>query len=316
MVLGVEHHPAASALGQDGGARVGQRHPLPQRHPQPGGQIRIAHRRRLPAQRQLEGDVEHDQPATGPLEQGVPIPEGAVSWHEGAHGLPVPVPHPHLRDRLGHLLAVGADILDRRGAGRARDAGECLHSRPAFVDRVRDQFVPRFAGGDPHERAGAAVHRFHLYAAGGHPHDRAGEAGVGDDDIRAAGHDEQWFTGVIDLADRVDQFIGARHRDQPSRSAPDPHCRERRQRCLELLDHLSPLATPTVSTISLNHQPPVSATSLCHPIDVTQSSWTTATARPSTLSPPLVAVSSTVAWPTARSSLVTRPVTSTSAPPS
>jgi hypothetical protein len=54
-------------------------------------------------------------------------------------------------ERLGHLLAVGADVLDRRGAGVPRDPREALDAGEIAAHRPRDEIVPADAGVDVDE---------------------------------------------------------------------------------------------------------------------------------------------------------------------
>ena len=95
-------------------------------------------------------------------------------------------------DRLGDLLAVGADVLDRRGADRARDAGQALDARAA---RRPTQRATSASHGSP--AATATTSPSSLDAARQHAHDGAGEALVGDDDVAAAGQDEQRLAGGV-----------------------------------------------------------------------------------------------------------------------
>ena len=104
------------------------------------------------------------------------------------------VEHAHGVDRLGHLLAVGTDVLDRRRADRARDAGQALHAGQSAGHAVGHERVPRLAGGDL-ERGAVARD-----AARGDAHDGAGEALVGDHDVRAAGEHEQRLAGPVGRA--------------------------------------------------------------------------------------------------------------------
>jgi hypothetical protein len=111
------------------------------------------------------------------------------------------VEHAHGGDRLGHLLAVRADVLDRRGADRPGDAGQALHARQAAGHAVGDERIPWLAGGDL-ERGPVARD-----AAGGDPHHGAREALVGDHDVRPAGEHEQRIAGPVGRADGVDEGL-------------------------------------------------------------------------------------------------------------
>ena len=55
-------------------------------------------------------------------------------------------------DGVADLLPVGADVLDRRRAHAARDARQALDAAQPLADRVRDEVVPRLAGGDVQHR--------------------------------------------------------------------------------------------------------------------------------------------------------------------
>ena len=110
-------------------------------------------------------------------------------------------------DRLGDLLAVRADVLDRGGAGRAGDAGEALQAGPAVGDGGGDQVVPRLAGLDPYGD-GLGVLGDDPQAPGAHQHDGAGEAGVADHHVAAAGQDQRPARRAA-LPDRLDELVGA-----------------------------------------------------------------------------------------------------------
>ena len=115
---------------------------------QGAGELGIADRRR--ALRCLQGEAHREhQPASGlALERARAVGEGAVGRGERAHGAVGAVEHAHGADRLGHLLAIGADVLDRRRADRARDPGQALDAGQAAGHAVGHERVPRLAGGD------------------------------------------------------------------------------------------------------------------------------------------------------------------------
>ena len=119
-----------------------KRHPVAERNPKCRSDIRVADRRRPVPERQLEGHVEHDVPVVG-LEQRAAVGEAALPHREGADPLLAPVPGAHRADRLGHLLAVGTDVLHRRGPGRAGDAGQRLDADPALGDGPARRRRPR-----------------------------------------------------------------------------------------------------------------------------------------------------------------------------
>src|SRR5690606_1818896 len=53
-------------------------------------------------------------------------------------------------ERLHDLLTVGADVLDRRGAGRAGDAAHRFDALQALGDGPGDELVPVLTGLDAH----------------------------------------------------------------------------------------------------------------------------------------------------------------------
>ena len=86
------------------------------------------------------------------LKRECAVAEAAVGVGEGAHARERAVPDPHRGDRLGDLLAVGADVLDRGRADRAGDAGQRLDADPAALDGAGDQVVPGLPRGDRDQR--------------------------------------------------------------------------------------------------------------------------------------------------------------------
>ena len=96
------------------------------------------------------------------------------------------VPDADGRDALRHLLAVRADVLHRRRARRAGDAGQRLDPGQLLLDRVPDDVVPGRARRDGQRRTGARGRVGHLDAAAHVAHDDAVEARVGDQQVRAA----------------------------------------------------------------------------------------------------------------------------------
>ncbi|WP_372350718.1 hypothetical protein [Streptomyces sp. KL116D] len=104
------------------------------------------------------------------------------------------------------LLAVRADVLDRRRAGRARDAGEALDAREARLDgpaprrrstpspAANSSFVP--SSSKPLVAMRRAV---------------PCEALVADDEVAAAADDQQRRAGGVGSAHRVDHLgVGRR----------------------------------------------------------------------------------------------------------
>ena len=138
VVGGVEHHALA--------ARAARAPPRGRRPAAPGRRAR--RRGRGPARRsatgargspsaQLEACTVEDDVAAGlGLEPAGAVAEAAVGGGEGADAVAAPVPDARPRATVvGDLLAVGADVLDRRRPDRARDAGQRLDPDPALGRR-------------------------------------------------------------------------------------------------------------------------------------------------------------------------------------
>ena len=138
------------------------------------------------------------------LEEAGAVGEPAALVRDEPDLIFLPVVHPHLGDDLGHLAAVGADVLDRGRARAAGDAGQGLKAREALGDGGRHDVVPVLAGrdGDVH---GAVAGVDEGEAAGVHVDDRAGEALVGDDQVGAAADEQHRLAGRVGGPHRVDQ---------------------------------------------------------------------------------------------------------------
>ena len=160
--------------------------------------------------RELEGDVEDDVAAGVGLEPGGAVAEAAVGVGERADAVQPAVPDPDLRDRLGDLLAVRADVLDRGRADRAGDAGERLDADPAALDR---------ACATSSSQTSPAATRHHHAAAGESPSSTSGrtprvatsttgavEPLVGDHEVAAAAEHQHRLAGAVGGGDGRDQL--------------------------------------------------------------------------------------------------------------
>ena len=216
------------------------------------------------------------------LEDRVAVGEGALLRREGALAPLVAVPDAHARDGLRDLLAVGADILHRRRPGEPGDAGERLDARPALGDGAGDDVVPHLSGGDDDVDV-LVVRGLDADPLRRDAHDGAAEAVIGDDEVGAAGQEQQGRAHLVRGPDGGDDLVEGLGGDEGVGRPADAHGRERRQ-----LD----------AVLGRAHQ----------------SSRATARQRPSTLSSPQVTVSSTVASRVCSSRDFTTPATAISAP--
>ena len=130
----------------------------------------------------------------------------------------VPVVDPHLRDGLGDFLAVGADVLDRGGAGQAGDAGQALQAGQALGERTGDHGVPFFARRDGDQPGFAAP----VEAAGRHLDHGAVETLVGYDQVAAAAEDQHRLAARVGGADRLDQVGSVPARTKLRAGPPRP----------------------------------------------------------------------------------------------
>ena len=171
---------------------------------------------------------EHDPAAGRALEDARAVGEAARVRLELGDLAARAVEDAHGGDRVADLLAVRADVLDRRRPDGARDAREALHAGQALGDARRDEGVPRLAGLHV-EHDAAAVAGLARDPGGEDADDRAGEAVVGDDDVAAAGQHEQGLAGRVGLADRRDEFLLGGGLHEPPRRAAEAQGREVRQ---------------------------------------------------------------------------------------
>ncbi len=144
-VVGVDDHALAAAQREHGLADVGQRRAVAELDPEAARELGVADRGRAVRALELERHGEDDPAARGALERARAVGEAARLGPEVGDGVALAVEHADRADRLGHLLAVGADVLDGRRPDRARDAGEALDARQAVRDGARDEGVPRLA---------------------------------------------------------------------------------------------------------------------------------------------------------------------------
>ncbi len=207
MVGGIEDHALAAPQAEDRLADRGERCAAADRDVQRAGQLGVAHRPRPVRGGQAVGDAQHDVPGGVALEGARAVGERARLGRQVPELAVRAVPHPDARDRLGDVLAVGADVLDRRRADRAGDAREALDAGATAGDAALHERVPRLAGGDVQEVAVA------LDAGGEHADHGPREAGVGHDEVAAARHEEHRLAGRVGGAHGLDELLVAARLD-------------------------------------------------------------------------------------------------------
>src|SRR5690606_36325097 len=96
---------------------------------------------------QGKADGEHDIAVGLLLEGTVAIGEGAGGAVEDAHFAALPVIGHEPMEASGQFGTKGADILDRRRAGRAWDQRKIFDAAKTLFDAPGDEIVPDLAGG-------------------------------------------------------------------------------------------------------------------------------------------------------------------------
>ena len=190
-------------------------------------QLRIAERRLAP-RHEAEGRREHREAVRMAAEPAVPVAEGALARREGALLQGLPIEHPDRVEHVGDLLAVGADVLDRRGAHRARNAGEALEPGQALLHGGLDQPVPRLAGAGGEQDG--AVRRPELAPAQTEPKHQAVDTGVRHDHVRAAPEDRHRDALRRRPAQRGHRVLRALGLEQPAGRTAQSESGPRRER--------------------------------------------------------------------------------------
>ena len=184
-ILLVEHHGFLSAQGQHGLADFGQ------------AWLGVARKSRLEfgvakcgaaASGQAESHGEDHKVATLVLEQAGAVAKFAVFRGEIPHFKCVAFENANASDRLGDFLPVGADVLHRRCADRAGNAGQALDARGVSKYRFGHQAVPGLAS--LHLDAHLAADLCPAQAARAHVQDEPRKPLVGNHQIRPAAENE------------------------------------------------------------------------------------------------------------------------------
>ena len=124
-----------------------------------------------------------DHETVAVLEATRAVAEAALLGSEVDDRVRLAVEGADARDRLRHLLPVGADVLDRRRAGRTGIPDR--HSTPARPSATHAATKSSHGSPAATDQPRPSAH----HAARAHVHDRPVEARVGDDDVRPAGQD-------------------------------------------------------------------------------------------------------------------------------
>ena len=169
--------------------------------------------------RQRELHRGDDVPPGIALEQRFAIGEGAIGGGEAHERAGWAVERLHRVDAIAYLHAIGADVLDRRGADRARDQRQVLEAAQAMAQRPQHQVVPADAGIGAHDRAGAIIVADSDPLRGQRQHHARRIAG--EQQVAAAAQHQRRAIIRHRLAEQVRQCAGIRHFDQQRRGCLD-----------------------------------------------------------------------------------------------
>src|SRR6185503_4733242 len=144
------------------------------------------------------------------------------------------IEHAYALDAVADLLAVGADVLDRRRAAQPRDARQALEAREIALDREPDQRVPRLTRRRV-QRDHRAAHLVPHAALAERDH-QAVEACIRYHHVAAAAEQRHALALLRRPAQRRDQLRVARDlREQPRRAAqPERGARRERHSTFDL----------------------------------------------------------------------------------
>ncbi len=141
------------------------------------------------------------------------ITETALGEGENAlHERPA-IKHSNTLDDGRDLLAVGADILNRRRTRGSRYSGEALDSCQLLPNRRGDDVIPGFAGGGCEHRA--VVFARHIDAPIGDPDHHPANAPVGNHHVGSATQDRDRQIPVRGPPQRITQLFNGRGFDKP-----------------------------------------------------------------------------------------------------
>ena len=187
--------------------------PVSQLDAQSPGELCVADRASDRRALEAEAHAKHDVPGAAP-EPARAIGKGALRAGQLNHSTGLAIVGPHRDDRVGDLLPVGADVLDRRGAYEARDARQALDSRQPIGHASRKQVVPRLAR--RRDQLDAIAPGLYRHAPGEDPQHSAVEPGVGDNQVRPSSDHQEGLAGSVHGGDRLEHLLLALRLDQPA----------------------------------------------------------------------------------------------------
>ena len=141
-----------------------------------------------PSARSAKVHAEHQPAIRSVLERAVAVAEPARCRGELDDVQRLAIHGAHRNDRLGHVLSIGADVLDRCRARKAGNSRKALEAGQSAPHGLGDHAIPGLARG--HARVHAIAGSVERDSAQGNADHQAGKSGVGDDHIGAAAEHE------------------------------------------------------------------------------------------------------------------------------
>ena len=153
------------------------------------------------------------------LEQAVAIAEGALGGRHAHEALGREIPSRQRVEALGQLQAIGADVLDRRGAATARNERQVLEPGTPHRQKPLDGRVPVLAGADLQV---PGVARFAKLPQSRDLHlDRQAVEVAGQQQVAAAAEHQPRQPGEPWIGGQRGEILGAAHPAEPARPRLD-----------------------------------------------------------------------------------------------
>ena len=224
-VRGVEDHALGPAQREHRVADLAQRRALAFADAELARELGVADRLGLLAGLEREAHAQDEPAARVALEDARAVVKQARLDVERVDLPGRAVERSDAHEDVGDLLAVRADVLDRRRADGSGDARQRLDPGDAVRDAELHERVPVLAGGDVKPDPAVAALRL-LDAARQHAHDRAVESFVRHDDVAAARQHEHRLPGRVRLADERDELVLGRGLDEAPRRTAEAQGRQ------------------------------------------------------------------------------------------
>ena len=158
------------------------------------------------------------------LEPAGAVTEAAVAAGQGFECAILGVKNLNRRQGLGNFLAIGADILDRGGTGRAGNQAERFNTGQTGCDTTLDDRIPGLAAAQCQVDVGF-IFFINFITADFVDQDQTGVTGVSSDYVAAFTDHDAWQLVFFGPSQGFSYFATGGYVDQVSRRAAQPHSR-------------------------------------------------------------------------------------------